>query len=66
MMVVKRFYDEKLAQASYLIGSTGSGAAIVIDPNRDVEQYVRAAAAEGLAIHARARRRGYRRFSVRG
>ena len=25
MMVVKRFYDDKLAQASYLIGSTGSG-----------------------------------------
>ena len=50
MMVVKRFYDEKLAQASYLIGSTGSGTAIVIDPNRDVEQYVRAAAAEGLTI----------------
>jgi hydroxyacylglutathione hydrolase len=49
-MVVKRFYDEKLAQASYLIGSAGTGAAIVIDPNRDVEQYVRAAAAEGLTI----------------
>ena len=50
MMVVKRFYDEKLAQASYLIGSTDSGAAIVIDPNRDVNQYVRAAAAEGLTV----------------
>jgi hydroxyacylglutathione hydrolase len=50
MMVVKRFYDEKLAQASYLIGSTDTGAAIVVDPNRDVEQYVRAAAAEGLTI----------------
>jgi hydroxyacylglutathione hydrolase len=36
MMVVKRFYDEKLAQASYLIGSTDTGAAIVIDFNRDV------------------------------
>jgi hydroxyacylglutathione hydrolase len=50
MMVVKRFYDEKLAQASYLVGSAGTGTAIVIDPNRDVDQYVRAAAEEGLTI----------------
>ena len=50
MMMVKRFYDDKLAQVSYLIGSTGDGAAVVIDPNRDAEQYVDAAAAEGLTI----------------
>ena len=50
MIVVKRFYDDKLAQASYLIGSTDTHTAVVIDANRDVEQYVRAAAEEGLAI----------------
>jgi hydroxyacylglutathione hydrolase len=50
MMLVKRFYDDKLAQASYLIGCTDTGAAVVVDPNRDVEQYIRAAAAESVAI----------------
>lgn len=50
MIVVKRFHDPKLAQVSYLIGSGDTGQAIVIDPTRDVGQYVDAAAAEGLAI----------------
>lgn len=49
-MIVKRFYDEKLAQTSYLIGCGRMGSAIVIDPNRDVEQYVRMADAEGVTI----------------
>jgi hydroxyacylglutathione hydrolase len=49
-MIVTRFYDTTLAQASYLIGCSRSGTAIVVDPNRDVEQYVRAADAGGLRI----------------
>lgn len=49
-MLLKRFYDEGLAQASYLIGCHATGDAIVVDPNRDVAQYVEAAAREGLAI----------------
>ena len=49
-MLLKRFYDDKLAQASYLIGCSATGEALVIDPNRDAEQYVRAAAAEHLRI----------------
>ena len=49
-MLLKRFYDEKLAQASYLVGCSATGEALVIDANRDVEQYVRAAAAEGLRV----------------
>jgi hydroxyacylglutathione hydrolase len=49
-MIVKRFYDAKLAQASYLIGCPKAGAAIVIDPTRDVEAYVRTADAEGVRI----------------
>lgn len=49
-MIVKRFYDEKLAQASYLIGCGRAGTAIVIDPNRDSAQYMRAAEAEKLEI----------------
>ncbi len=51
-MIFKRFYDDKLAQASFIIGCGKSGEAAVIDPNRDVEQYLQAAAAEGLKITA--------------
>lgn len=49
-MIVKRIYDEKLAQASYLIGCERQGEAIIVDPNRDVEQYIDLAAEEGLRI----------------
>lgn len=51
-MIVKRFYDEKLAQASYLIGCAATGDALVVDANRDTEQYVRAAEAEKLRVTA--------------
>lgn len=51
-MYLKRIYDDKLAQASYLIGCPGAGEAVVIDPNRDVEAYMQAAAVEGLRIVA--------------
>ncbi len=49
-MLLKRFYDDKLAQASYLVGCQATGEALVVDPNRDVECYVRAAEQEGLRI----------------
>jgi hydroxyacylglutathione hydrolase len=49
-MLLRRFYDPKLAQASYLIACGRSGEGIVIDPNRDAEQYVRAAESEGVRI----------------
>jgi len=49
-MIVKRFYDETLAQASYLIGCGRTGSAIVIDPTRDIDQYLRMAEAEEVAI----------------
>ncbi len=49
-MLLKRFYDDRLAQASFLVGCQATGEAIVIDPNRDVEQYLAAAKAEGLHI----------------
>ena len=49
-MFFQRFYDAKLAQASYLIGCQQTGEAAVIDPNRDVEQYIQAAAREGLRV----------------
>ncbi|HEU4697867.1 MAG TPA: MBL fold metallo-hydrolase [Gemmatimonadales bacterium] len=49
-MLLKRFYDTNLAQASYLVGCAATGEALVVDPNRDIAQYLRAAEAEGLRI----------------
>lgn len=49
-MIFRRFYDDKLAQASYLVGCSASGEALVVDPNRDAEMYMRGAAADGLRI----------------
>jgi len=51
-MFFKRFYDEQLAQASYLIGCGATGSALVIDPCRLVDQYIAAAEADGLRIDA--------------
>jgi hydroxyacylglutathione hydrolase len=49
-MFVKRFFEPAIAQASYLIGCQASGEALVIDPHRDVDQYLATAAQENLRI----------------
>ena len=49
-MLLQRLYDARLAQASYPIGCAETGEAVVVDPNRDVDQYLRAAQAMGLRI----------------
>ena len=49
-MIFKRFYDDTLAQASYLIGCAATGEAIVVDPNRLVDTYLDAAEFEGVRI----------------
>lgn len=49
-MLLKYFYDKSLAHASYLVGCQKSGEAIVIDPGRDIQQYLDAAAAEKMQI----------------
>lgn len=49
-MLLKRIYEDALAQASYLIACDQTGQAIVVDPNRDVERYLRAAKDEGVTI----------------
>lgn len=51
-MLFRMLYDEKLAQASYLIGCQRTGEAVVIDPERDVDRYIAAAAREGMKITA--------------
>ncbi len=49
-MLVRRFYDERLAQATWLIGCQRTGEAIVIDPPRDPAEVVEAARKEGVRI----------------
>ena len=49
-MLLKRLYDDGLAQASYLVGSESTGEALVIDPLRDLEPYLAVAADEELRI----------------
>jgi hydroxyacylglutathione hydrolase len=49
-MFFRQFYDQPLAQASYLIGCQLTGEAIVVDPLRDPQPYLDTAAAEGLRI----------------
>ena len=49
-MLLKRFYDDRLAQASFLVGCQATGEALVLDANRDADQYIAAARAEGLRI----------------
>jgi hydroxyacylglutathione hydrolase len=51
-MLFTRFYDEQLAQASYLIGCGRSGTAVVVDPNRRTDEYIASAEAAGLRITA--------------
>jgi hydroxyacylglutathione hydrolase len=49
-MILKQFYLNCLAHASYLIGDEGTHTAAVVDPQRDVDQYVAYAEAHGLRI----------------
>ena len=49
-MFVKRFFEPAIAQASYMIGCQRTGEAVVVDANRDIDQYVEVAAHEGLRI----------------
>ncbi|TVQ32733.1 MAG: MBL fold metallo-hydrolase [Phycisphaeraceae bacterium] len=51
-MLLRMMYDDKLAQAAYLIGCQRTREALVIDPERDVDRYIDAAAGEGLRITA--------------
>lgn len=45
-----RFFDEGLAQSSYLLASPSTREAIVIDPRRDAAVYLDVARAQGLSI----------------
>ena len=49
-MFFRQFYDPRLAQYSYMIGCQATGQALVVDPLRDIDQYIRAAEKERLRI----------------
>jgi hydroxyacylglutathione hydrolase len=51
-MLLKYFYDQDLAHASYLVGCQRSGDAVVVDPGRDIDQYLAMADKEGVKIVA--------------
>ncbi len=49
-MIFKQYYLGCLSHASYLIGDESSGRAVVVDPQRDIAQYLADAAENGLMI----------------
>ncbi len=51
-MYFKQFFDEKLAQYAYLVGCQANGTAVIIDPMRDIDQYIDHAANQNLTITA--------------
>lgn len=72
-MYFKQIYDEKLAQYAYLVGCQENATAVIIDPMRDIDQYINAAARENLTIVAAADTHihadyisGLREFAERG
>jgi rhodanese-related sulfurtransferase/glyoxylase-like metal-dependent hydrolase (beta-lactamase superfamily II) len=49
-MILKQYYLGCLAHASYLVGDEASSTAVVVDPQRDVDQYLADAKSLGLEI----------------
>jgi len=49
-MILKQYYLGCLAHASYLIADEGTGTAVVVDPQRDIDQYLRDAAQRNWQI----------------
>lgn len=49
-MLLRYFYDDELAQASYLVGCVATGEALVVDPARAIEPYLEEAAKHDLRI----------------
>jgi glyoxylase-like metal-dependent hydrolase (beta-lactamase superfamily II)/rhodanese-related sulfurtransferase len=50
VLLFRQFVDDDLGCASYLVGDRDAGAAVVVDPAFAIEQYVAAAAEEGVRI----------------
>ena len=51
-MIVKQFYLQCLAHASYMIADEETKTAVVVDPQRDIDQYLQEARAHGWNIRS--------------
>lgn len=51
-MLLKYFYDQNVAHASYMVGCQRTGEAIVVDPARDIRPYLATAVKENLRLVA--------------
>ena len=51
-MLLKYFYDAKLAHASYMVGCQRAKQAVIVDPGRDIDQYIAMAEKEDVEIVA--------------
>ena len=60
-----QYYLDCLSQASYLIGDTGTGQAVVVDPRRDIAEYLADAEEHGLTDRRRDQHPLPRRLPVR-
>ncbi|WP_316527578.1 MBL fold metallo-hydrolase [Kitasatospora brasiliensis] len=49
-MIFSQYYLDCLSQASYLIADETSGQAVIVDPRRDVDEYLADATARGLTV----------------
>src|SRR5262245_19645625 len=49
-MILKQFYLNCLAHASYVVADSTSGNAAVVDPQRDIDQYLEFASEQHLTI----------------
>ena len=49
-MMVKQFYLNCLAHASYMIADDSTKTAVVVDPQRDIDQYLQEAQLHGWVI----------------
>src|SRR5512141_3279842 len=49
-MLFTQYYLDCLSQASYLVGDESTGQAVIVDPRRDIAEYLSDAADHGLRI----------------
>ncbi|MGB0908890.1 MAG: MBL fold metallo-hydrolase [Nitrospirales bacterium] len=49
-MLFKQYYLKSLSHASYLIGDEGTHLAAIVDPQRDIEQYMTDLSTDGLTL----------------
>ncbi len=51
-MLLKYFYDDKIAHASYMVGCQATGEALIIDPGRDLTPYLAMAEEQDMRLVA--------------